>query len=414
MRIKIAIIGSEHFCSHVLQLVKENDDMAIECHIYDEPQEAATIIQTIKPCDAIVFSGSLPYLYAQKAVQQFAVPAIFLQQDETAISTTLLYVLANEQLPCDRISIDVTNRFYVDHVIEDVNGTIALPFIHELQEDDTIATLVSFHSKLMDEGKTAIAITSVHAVYEQLKAVGKRACMMIDPGSSIVRSLYEARQQAMLQQSTSAQIAVGIVTAPDPSMQDFIATLAQQLHAHWHESAGEYTLFTTMGNLEYSIKNPQFTALVNQLPSTVKIAFGCGESTMIAADHARLALNFNRSTDLRGFYILDAHKKLHGPFPQTEDVLDMKVDHPTLLSMADKTKLGPANISKLLAFNKSRSTNQFTANDLAIYLNVSRRTAERTIKKLIEYDYITIVGEEMTYKQGRPRAIYEFNFPTHM
>lgn len=414
MRIKIAVIGSEHFCTHVLKLVNGNDDLAIDCHIYSEPQESANIIQMIKPCDAIVFSGSLPYLYAQKKVQQFSVPTLFLQQDETAVSTTLLYVLAKEQLPCERISIDVTNRIFVDHVIEDVDKTIACPFIYELQNDDSIATLVSFHSQLMDEGKTDIAITSVHAVYEQLKAVGKKACMMIDPGSSIVRCLYEARQQAILQKSTSAQIAVGIVTSDESINEEFITTLASQLHGHWTENNDEYTLFTTLGNLEFSIKDQQFANLTSSLPENVNIAFGCGESTVIAAHHARLALSFIQSSAPKGFYILDANKKLHGPYPQTANVLDMKVDHPTLVLMAEKTKLGPANISKLLAFNKSRSTNQFTANDLAIYLNVSRRTAERTIKKLTEYNYVTIVGEEMTYKQGRPRAIYEFNFPTHL
>jgi hypothetical protein len=26
---------------------------------------------------------------------------------------------------------------------------------------------------------------------------------------------------------------------------------------------------------------------------------------------------------------------------------------------------------------------------------------------------VKIVGEEMTYKQGRPRALYEFNFATY-
>nr|WP_255551463.1 HTH domain-containing protein [Sporosarcina sp. E16_8] len=63
-----------------------------------------------------------------------------------------------------------------------------------------------------------------------------------------------------------------------------------------------------------------------------------------------------------------------------------------------------------MQYSRVRQTKQFTANDLALYLDVSRRTAERTLKKLVDYKYATIIGEEMTYRQGRPRALYEFNF----
>ena len=91
----------------------------------------------------------------------------------------------------------------------------------------------------------------------------------------------------------------------------------------------------------------------------------------------------------------------------------MKTTEPALVEMAEKTKLSPANISKLMQYSLIRQTKQFTANDLALYLDVSRRTAERTLKKLVDYKYATIIGEEMTYRQGRPRALYEFNFPPY-
>ncbi len=120
----------------------------------------------------------------------------------------------------------------------------------------------------------------------------------------------------------------------------------------------------------------------------------------------------NITGDTHSFYMLDANKRLLGPFPQTNTAIAMKIDEPVLVEMANKTKLSPANISKLLLFSQSRHTKQFTATDLALHLHVTRRTAERTLKKLVEFNYITIVGEEMTYRQGRPRALYEFNFPT--
>lgn len=413
MRIKIAVIGSVHFCKRVERLVVNATDLQIECHTYEEPNEAAQLLKKLQPSDAILFSGSLPYMYAKEPIQQINVPTNYLKQDETAISTTLLYSLSKQQRPLQRISIDVAERLQIENVLTDINETSSKPYIHVLAENESITELVAFHRNLLNENQTDLAITSVHAVYEQLQKMGDNVLMMIDPVSSILRSLYDIRQQAILKKSSSAQIAVGIIQSTDLSIQPFISEIATLLHAHWSEKNGEYSLFTTMGNIYSSMGQQEFLALHNSLPSTVKMAFGCGESTMIAADHARLALNFIQASEPNSFYILDANKKLHGPYPQSDNVLDMKVDHPTLVAMAEKTKLGPSNISKLLLFSNSRSTTQFSANDLAIYLNVSRRTAERTLKKLMEFDYVKVIGEEMTYKQGRPRALYEFNFSTY-
>jgi predicted transcriptional regulator len=55
----------------------------------------------------------------------------------------------------------------------------------------------------------------------------------------------------------------------------------------------------------------------------------------------------------------------------------------------------------------------FTSADLAEYLQLTRRSAERMIKKLHDHGYIKVVGEEMIYKQGRPRAIYQLNMPIY-
>ena len=90
--------------------------------------------------------------------------------------------------------------------------------------------------------------------------------------------------------------------------------------------------------------------------------------------------------------MLDSNKRLQGPFPHSNVAVEMKTTEPALVKMAEKTKLSPANISKLMQYSLDRQSKQFTANDLALYLDVSRRTAERTIKKLVDNKYATIIG----------------------
>ena len=81
--------------------------------------------------------------------------------------------------------------------------------------------------------------------------------------------------------------------------------------------------------------------------------------------------------------------------------------------MAKLTSLSPLNISKIINFSNERQSAQFTSQNLSEYLQVTRRTTERIIKKLVDNGYVKIVGEEMTHQQGRPRKIYQLNFATY-
>jgi hypothetical protein len=415
VKVKIAIIGSADFCHRTEQLVTNRKDIELTSYLYNEPQEAPSLIRTLKPCDAILFSGSLPFFYSKKVLLDIPVPSLYLKQDETAVAITLLYLSVQKQLDLKRISIDVREKSHVNHVINDLNQLIELPFVHILQDEESVRDITTFHKQLSLLQKTDIAITSVHAVYEELQQQNIPSFKMIDPETSILRSIERIKQEAILQKSISAQIAVGLIkkTNKKANLEPIIEKMTSIMQAYWSQHDGEYTLFTTMGNIESSLKNNAFLSLFQELEDMGKMSFGCGETIVDATENAHFALDLIDNKNVHSFYILDIDKSLHGPFPQSNAKIEMKLYEPALVEMAEKTKLSPANISKLLVFSQIRQSRQFTANDLALNFNVTRRTAERILQKLTQFNYVKIVGEEMTYKQGRPRALYEFNFATY-
>lgn len=415
VKVKIAIIGSADFCLRTEQLVTDRKDIELTSYLYNEPQEAPSLIRTLKPCDAILFSGSLPYFYSKKVLLDIPIPSLYLKQDETAVAITLLYLSAQKQLDLNRISIDVREKSHVNHVINDLNQMIELPFVHILQDEESVPDITNFHKQLSLLQKTDIAITSVHAVYEELQQQNIPSFKMIDPETSILRSIERVKQEAILQKSISAQIAVGLIkrTNNKANLEPIIEKMTTTMQAHWSQLDGKYTLFTTMGNIESSLSNDTFLSLFQKLEGIGKVSFGCGETIVDATENAHFALDLIDNKDVHSFYILDIDKRLHGPFPQSNAIIEMKLYEPALVEMAEKTKLSPANISKLLVFSQTRQSKQFTANDLALNFSVTRRTAERILQKLTQFNYVKIVGEEMTYKQGRPRALYEFNFATY-
>ncbi len=416
MKIKIAVIGSADFCERTRQLTSSRVDIELNSYVYEEPQQAPDLIRSLTPCDVLFFSGSLPYLYAKDALENVPIPSVHLKQDETEIAVTLLHLALQRSLDLKRISIDVRSKQNIESVLKDLNCTTESPFVHILQDNEPIQAIIAFHKQLALQQKTDIAITSVHAVHEQLQQQNIPAMKMIDPESSILRTIELAKQQAILHKSNSAQIAVGIVKNSDCSLDtaSAIEKMSSILQAHWEEQNRTFTLFTTMGNVEQALKRNDFLSGYQQLFGKAKLAFGYGETIIEATENAQFALDFIQQNDDHSFYVLDSDKKMHGPFPKTGVAIEMKVNDPALVAMAEKTKLSPANVSKLLSFSHSRQTKQFTAHDLALYLNVSRRTAERTLKKLVEFNYAKIIGEEMAYKQGRPRSLYELNLPTYL
>lgn len=411
MLIKIALIGPSLFCQQIEKLVASQKDIQIDSYHYKEPHESPAIIQTLPPYDAILFSGSLPYLFAKEVIQQLTIPVLYFKQDESAIAITILRLLVEESINLGRISIDVREKSSIDAVLHELGQQDSGPFIHILQDQEAIQKVTHFHKNLFSAGKTDYVITSVHAVYEQLCKKNIPAMKMITPKNSILQEIDRAKQQVLLQKSDAAQIAIGIIEGQN--VESIVQQMATLMQANATEQQGRYTLFTTRGKVEFAVNNGYFDPFFNTSPADFILAFGYGETIVDATENAQTALNFIENSTEHAFYIVNANKKLQGPFPQFNHAIEMKVNEPTLVEMADKTKLSPANLSKLLAFSQSRQTKQFTANDLALYLNVTRRTAERTLKKLLQFDYARIVGEEMTYRQGRPRALYEFNFPVY-
>lgn len=290
-------------------------DLELSYYQYTEPKEAGALISSLTPCDAILFSGSLPFTYAKDAIQGLAIPISYLQQDETAISVTLLHLATHYAIDLNRVSVDIRDAVHMAHVLHDIRSHDNPPFIHELQEEHSIAEITAFHSELAAEGKTDMAVTSVHAVYERLLEQQISSMKMIDPESSIIQSIEQAKQDALLQKSAAAQTAVGVVKGreTDVDLLPVVKQISAFLQAHWTKEDEEFLLFTTMGHIRFSLKNEAFLSLLKSSAEIASVSFGSGESIVEATENAYVALEFIRNQDGASFYLLDGAKNCMDP-----------------------------------------------------------------------------------------------------
>jgi hypothetical protein len=421
MKTKIALIGSREFIERVqTSIAYDLNSIELVPYIYDEPQEASKHLKEITPCDAVLFSGALPYFFSEQACRTLSVPVLYLEQDETALVTSLLYILHHHQIEPDRVSIDLMDLSFIDHVVSDLHlknpPQYVMDYKERLPRNFNINEYADFHRQLFQDGKTELALTSIHAVYDRLVELQIPCMRMIDPAKSLIRAIDEAHSQSLLSKQKAATIAAAIL-----SVQEWNGE-----HEHLHELASlmkgtlqkneddtSFTIYSNRGSIEHFLKSTDFPSLF-QLEHRVLAGFGYGHTAAQAEANAQTALSFARKVDSDGCaFILNEEKELSGPYPDKNKKQHLKNDHPEMLSLAKQLKLSPSNLSKIVQFYKSRSSRDFTAAELSDYMQITRRSTERILKKLVDNGSAKIIGEEMTYAQGRPRAVYELTFPIY-
>ncbi|WHY01200.1 transcriptional regulator [Neobacillus sp. DY30] len=413
MATKIAVIGSREFLEKILTVGSQVEDITIDPYIYQQPQEAAELARTLMPCDVVFFSGALPYYFAKKHLENLTLPMLILTQDEIAVAASLLSIAHKSKIPFERISIDLFDASNIDHVLSESEIKIEclniMDFKQQMLEDSfNLERIVQFHFNLWEQGLTEVALTSVHAVYHQLQSLGVPAIRMADPQISLLRGLQTAKDQADLFKSKAAQVAVGYLSLQEPQ-QEQIDNLAHSLNAYIQPiNQTLFIIYSTRGEMDKYRLND----FLEKWSGTILVGFGYGSTMKEADQHARIALQFaEKELSSKCGYILTEDKEMVGPFPYEHKQYSLKNDHPMLIQVAKETKLSPSNLSKIIEFSRSRQSLQFTSADLTDYLQVTRRSTERIIKKLVDNGYVKVVGGEMVYHQGRPRAIYELHLP---
>lgn len=418
MMIKIAVVGSKEFMETLLPVAHKLEEIEIDPYIYLHPAESSELLKRLKPCDVIFFSGALPYYMAKEIREQLRIPSTYLQQDETTVASSILSVMYHQGIQPHKISIDLVDRSFIINVFQDI-GIKESPQVFDyenmLWSKDEINRVIDFHVAKYQSGEAQLALTSIHTVYDELQKIGIPSKRMIDPKQSIIHGLKDAKIKAELAKSHSATVGACMISSLElrEGFLEQLDVISKELRGSFKKiDEMTFILYTTRGDIESIIKTNMINNLFASIEGTIAIGFGYGKTVKEAEQNAKIAQGFAKNNPIdHCFYILTSDKELFGPFPKEQRVQSLKNDNPALMKIAKETKLSPANLSKIIQFSQSHPSLKFTAADLSEYLQVTRRSTERLLKKLVDYGYAHICGEEMPYQQGRPRAIYELNLP---
>lgn len=438
LSIRIAAIGSKEFMPRILIYEDIIPNIKIIPYIYENPGESERLLDEIRDCDMLLFAGALPYFFAKLRVQQEKWPVVYIESYEYKLTMSLLHIRINGQQELNELSIDLPEEKHAKRVAEELGLCNHKWFVQDyseiisgVQDELKIEEIIAFHQGLWESGATKFALTSVDYVYSRLCELEIPCFLMIVPEKAIYDAVKSAADYGQLMISKNSQIAIGIVNVNQAQsfitsgvfnqeativLHQMILEISKSAEVTIHQlGLDQFIIYGTRGGIEQIIIEFQsilFLDKINQLLNvTVSVGFGFGITAKVAEEHARIALFYaSKNTDKNHVYLVTDEKEVIGPLNSDVKSYHLKSESKDVLDVAEETGLGVATINKIIQFLKLRRVNRFTAKDLAEYLEISRRSSERIIRRFVVHHFVEVVGEEQPHQQGRPRSVYRITF----
>ncbi|PWW31455.1 hypothetical protein DFO73_102454 [Cytobacillus oceanisediminis] len=416
----IGVVGSQQFIAEISKYYGHYPTYKLISYTYTSPRELNTLIErAVKECNFLLFSGIIPYHYAKKQLDQYPIGSSYLSFNENMVALSLLAIHYHHSFKLSEMSIDLPRKRFLEGVLneagitEDADYVKEYPWIYDFQEERqlSIEDFVEFHSVLYEQKKTAFALTSIHAVYDKLQAKGIPSMFMVQSVPTLMEGLEKATTLAKLNQSKNSQVAAVCFNS---NRNDQLEHFAKALQAKVTPSdSGLQMVLSNRGVLQTLILNQKLADLLNDTTNDFEktaVGIGYGYTVKEAETHAITAFDFaekNRSKLDLAVYLLDEEKKLTGPLFQNEEQYSLKNEDPVVKKLSAELKMSSKNISRFINFLQVNDFRPFSSQELADYFSISRRSAERMIKKLLDQQSLQVAGEEQPYDQGRPRSLYQ-------
>lgn len=423
MTIRIGYIGSAHSIAKNKQLATHIQGITLVPYEYEYPYDVSPLYQqAMRETDVICFSGILPYFYRDASLDSNT-PVRVARFHEYMVVTSLLTCIVKNNVTLEEISIDLPSA----HLLKSIEKTIGYSFQKNLTFDyewiyhtlDSrpfpFTEMVQFHKKLYTSGKTRMAVTSIHYIYDQLKALHIPVIYMNDYDDDLLQLLKNAKQDVLQQHMNESMIATlfitkkhGITAEDDAFIQSLLQT-AVPLHDEDNKiDVAQYS--TTRGVLSKHILQqiPHWMEHLEQhFGTTFSFGIGYGRQLYDAMQNATDALQIATQENHSNGYIVNEHNKRIGPLIGQTQIQNLRLTEDWLDKILAGSQTNMKTMQRFIQFMYMHNFQDFTTQELSAYSNVTVRTIERFIKKILDAEMIESHGVEQHVQQGRPRTVYK-------
>ncbi len=428
MQVKIAAFGRQHTIDRIKQLVADREEIEILPMIYSKIEELPALFEQVFHCDVYLFTEAVAYLYIKEKVEKKRLPAIQADFDSYMILTALYQLNMDLNESARRLAIDVLEEKHMNGVVEELNleQDSIHTFIHNKYQPPELNKLLSYYEKLWKEEKIDRVLTTVEEIKRLLSEKNIPASTIHLPDLNLTNAIEKAVSLAQLTQSQNNQVVVGYVKTKgldkivDPDnhySKDILAKLHRILtrfstrtNTTFIQSADHtFTIVGTDKILKHLKDHYREFPLLQEMKSAIKLpihlGFGLGLNAKDAANNAEIALDSCCQSDHSICYIVNERQGMIGPIGIRREINTSSLYQ----SLIHHAKLNNELSYNFIDFITERNNEPFSTNDVATFYQVTKRSAERTVNKLLKGEVIKVSGEERPYTKGRPRKLFTLN-----
>ncbi|WP_257349782.1 hypothetical protein [Pseudalkalibacillus decolorationis] len=151
---------------------------------------------------------------------------------------------------------------------------------------------------------------------------------------------------------------------------------------------------------------PLYEFLKQELPFTINIGWGIGNSIDEARTNALIANQLSDSREEQASFIITEGEQIIGPLGEGNCLTVSNSLNPEIEKVSEQTGVASLKIQKILAAMLKKNTNEFSADDLAAYLGISTRSSNRILNKFEEAGTAQVLYKKQQKLRGRPKKIY--------
>ncbi|RLL42797.1 hypothetical protein D8M04_14705 [Oceanobacillus piezotolerans] len=427
MKVKIALFGRKETISRVESRAEMHSDIEIVPFIYENENEIVKLFEKAFMCDIYLFTDALSYLYVKEKIIRKRLPSVQVLFDERMVLSSFCYLLETIKRPIESLSIDIENKTHVHSVLQDLGKNSQNIYVYEYGNSTELDKIVEYHEKLWKEGKIEYVLTSVRSVEEKLKELDIPVQSMTIPTVNLDEALEEAKSSVKLNLSKSAQVVTGYIQIKNheailhENTSEYLQTQMSKLHHHlttfskktdvtFHQiNNHQFVLFGTIAMINHLTDHFRDFPLLREISAEIKhpinMGYGLGLTAKQSAINAQIALETCSKSEDSKCYIVNERQETIGPIGIKKEFDASKLYH----ALIHKARLNNELSYNFIDFIRTRNNEPFSSNDIAKYYNVTKRSAERTVNKLLTGDVIKVSGEERPYQKGRPRKLFTLN-----
>lgn len=323
-----------------------------------------------------------------------------------------------------KIGIDVVDEKDFLETLEEFNIKIKSYYLQKYDYQKTEAEYLEEYLKKIKSGEINCVFTAFGYIYSALKEKNIPVYRVQATNSEIKKEFKNLLDRIKMSKAENSKISVEIIKIlkSERISNNILSDKLQfekELLAYSQMVDGN---IQTLGNDEYLILSNKgllnAPENINTILSIIKnysskgliisIGIGEGNTMFLSEKNARIALKISMGNGNNSIFFSDG-SEVKGPLMEKREILYKNSSDKKILEVSKNTGVSALYLEKIKSVIKKQDKNSFTSSELAEFLNISERSTNRIIKKIIESGYASIEYEN-SFGAGRPRRKTQFNF----